>query len=384
MYEIKLVTSQAAFLALEKPWKALVDTNREAHIFQTFEWNSTWWQHLGHPYHLHIVVVEQHAEIVCIAPLMWSRKHLGPLQWRKFEFIGKRVSNYHDFILRHSPQTREVVSLLVEHLHTQLTGCDYVVLRLLSDDSPTPELLQQAVRARALPGRFEPDATSYLVDLKGSWQEYSRTKISADFRRDTERRIRRLTEDGTLRCVECSDAESVGQALSALFSMKIAQRRALGERSFYEDRDFQAFDRAMAGILLQNDWLFTHMLTLDGTPIAVNFDLKFKRRVYLHEIAYDADFGRKYSPGRVLQYFEIEKVFGLGMTEFDFAWDDLFYKRQWCNRERHTHKLYLFRHEYLWHRWYLGHLRPWLKHIYRTYCSAAMRQKIKKILRLDP
>ncbi len=33
MYEIKLVASQAAFLALEKPWKALVDTNREAHIF---------------------------------------------------------------------------------------------------------------------------------------------------------------------------------------------------------------------------------------------------------------------------------------------------------------------------------------------------------------
>jgi CelD/BcsL family acetyltransferase involved in cellulose biosynthesis len=204
------------------------------------------------------------------------------------------------------------------------------------------------------------------------------------FRLDTERQIRRLNDRGHFVVSACEEVTSVQDALAELFRMKIAQRRAEGEVSFFEDAAFRSFEREIGTAFLAKGWLFAHVMRLGGQVLAANFGFTMDKRVYCHLIAYDIEFDQRFSPGRLLQYFELKKSFETGMKELDFAWDRTFYKTRWCNAERETTRLYLFKRRATLQKLYLRHARPALKRAYLGFLSAGARNRLKRFLRLDP
>ncbi len=379
----RCVESSEEFQALKADWERLSQSNPDCHVFQTFDWNFIWWKHLGEDYRLFIIVAAQGTETIAIWPLMYSHKGTGPLRWRKFEFIGKRYSNYHDILLAQTADATETVHTLLMHLYREMSPRDYAVLRLLPKESVAATQLRILLEQRPLPHFWASDETFYLAELRGDWESYLQTVVPRKFRRDCERQIRRLLERGSLEFSACEDEESVQTSLTELFRMKILQRKEAGEVSFFEDQEFQDFEREIASTLLGRGWLFAHVLRFDDQIIAANLDLVFSSRVYCHIIAYDIKFDRRFSPGRILQYYEIEKSFARGSSEFDFAWDQAVYKDQWCNSQRQTSRLYLFKGSMQLQKFYLQHLRPRLKGIYLK-LSPAGRGNLKRILRLDP
>jgi len=225
------------------------------------------------------------------------------------------------------------------------------------------------------------DDSAHLVRIDTSWKTYFNKKVSRKFRYDIERQLRRLNESGRLIFCECEDDKSTQNALTALFGMKIRDRKSKGEiESYFEDENFQNFDREIGSRFLRKDWLFTHILKLNDQIIAVNFDFKFNRNVYCHEIAYDNNFDRRFSPGKLLQYFEIRKSFHSKKREFDFAWGKVFYKDNWCNKERRTFAIYIFKKNIWLHRFYLKSLRPSLRYFYSTYLTPRMKYRLKNRL----
>ena len=383
--KIRSVKSINGFRGLESAWNRILLSTGRYHIFQTFEWNFSWWLHFGADFHLYILVVENEKEITGICPLMYSEQGFGLIRWRKFEFIGKRVSNYHDIIVGENGGGYETLNLLVTYLHNRMTGFDYAVLRLFPEESISLRLLKEALKQANVSYRLMEDDASHLVRMESAWQTYLETDVPRKFRYDIRRQIRRLEEKGRLSVLECKDDESLEEALTELFRMKIAHRKSKGEnRTYFEDAVFQKFDRATGHLLLKKKWLFTHMIKFDGRVIAVNFDFIYGNKIYCHEIAYDIHFDGKYSPGRILQYFELEKAFDLEAKEFDFAWGNSFYKRNWCNHKRKTFMIYLFKKNLYLQNQYLENFKPFLKRLYRRFLTPAARQNLRTFFRPNP
>ncbi len=383
--KIRSVRSINEFKCLESVWNRILHSNGGCHIFQTFEWNYSWWLNFGADFNLYILVVENEKEVTGICPLMYSERCLGLIKWRKFEFIGKRVSNYHDIILGEKGEGDETLNLLIRYLHNSMTGLDYVILRLFPEESISLRLLKGVLKHSDMPYKMIEDDSSHLVKIDGAWQTYLRIDVPRKFRYEIRRQIRRLEEKGRLSVQECKDDEALQEALTELFKMKIAHRKSKGEkRTYFEDAVFQKFDREAGRLLLKKKWLFTHIIKFDDHVIGVNFDFIFNDRIYCHEIAYDIGFDRRYSPGRILQHFELEKSFSLKAKEFDFAWGNAFYKRNWCNYERKTYKIYLFKKNLYVQNYYIENFKPFLKRLYKSYLTPAARQNIKTFLRLSP
>ena len=373
------------FEALEPSWRCILGRVEKHYIFQTFEWNYTWWKCFGDAYHLNIIVVETEEEILAIWPLMVSARHCGPISWRKFEFIGKRFSNYHDILIPDDlVEYDEVLRLLFRVLLDDMEGLDYAALRLFPDGSRAFSRVPTALATFRPSPAMVADEPSYLVAVQEPWEAYLKNDVPRKYRYDTERQIRRLKEQGNLRFVECKGEDSVTEAIAELIQLKTTHRRSLGEASFVEEESFQEFEHEIGRVFLDKRFLFLHKLTFDGRTLAVNFSFNYRRHIYCHVIAYDIDFDRRFSPGRLLQYYELEKTFGNGSDEFDFAWLKSYYKDCWCNRERSTSRIYLFRNAATLRRLYLNAMRPVLKRVYLSCLSPPAREKLKRILGLDP
>ena len=381
MLILRTVTSIDAFEALQPFWNEILSSLPNHQIFQTFEWNFIWWRHFGNEFNLHIVVIEKDRIPIGILPLMFSTQVLGFIRWRKFEFIGKNVSNTADIILLADEDRDEAIQLLYRTLYAQMDWLDYVILRLIPDESILLSVFK--INRIPLPILALEDESSYRVQLNGTWEQYLKEKLSKKLKYDINRQQRRLNELDGLQYQECRTEKEIADGLKALYRMKIAQSRALKERSFYEDEAFSQFDQNVARTFIKMGWLFMHTIRVNGKIIAVNFDFKYRDHVYCHEIAY-LDAFKKYSPGRLLQFFEIKKSFELNIKIFDFAWEDTYYKRKWCNDEKKTKRIYLLRKDLLFQRFYLYHFRPILKFFYLNFLSPGMRQKAKKCLGVDP
>jgi CelD/BcsL family acetyltransferase involved in cellulose biosynthesis len=150
--------------------------------------------------------------------------------------------------------------------------------------------------------------------------------------------------------------------------MKTSVLKNKGQQTtYFMDRDFQEFDRELCMILFQHKWLFAHTLKFNERIIAANFDFRYNGHVYCHEITYDIDFDSKFSPGRLLQYLEIEKSYLKGCYDFDLGQGDVWYKRQWCNSQRKTFRYYIFNDNPIIRRIYLKKLKPILRTLYLKY-----------------
>ena len=73
--EIKCLTDPRDFLALESEWHGVAERCSSVSIFQTHEWQRTWWKHYGSG-SLHILVAYAGSRAVAVLPLYKSAQRL--------------------------------------------------------------------------------------------------------------------------------------------------------------------------------------------------------------------------------------------------------------------------------------------------------------------
>ncbi len=88
----RVIRTKEDFDKLEEDW-SLLCKQTESHIFQTFDWNRTWWDHFGTYGELQIFVLYDKETVVGIAPLFCDRfTVLGVEMYVYLRMIGSRVN----------------------------------------------------------------------------------------------------------------------------------------------------------------------------------------------------------------------------------------------------------------------------------------------------
>jgi CelD/BcsL family acetyltransferase involved in cellulose biosynthesis len=286
--------------------------NPQVSLFQTWEWASLWWKHLGKGTEARVLRVQDGGETVGIAPLYTRRTAMGTvLRW-----AGTGISDRLGIIA--FPGYDNAVAQAVAEWLESLPCAD---LHQLADGSA----MARVAEARGWQVVWQ-EKCPYVL-LPETWEAYwgslsKKTRFNIGY---AQRQMAR--ELGKLHIDTASETE-LPEALEALFALHTRRWRQRWLPGGFFHPGVRQFHREWATVAQRNGWLRLHTLRIDGAIRAVLYVFHFGRRAYYYLGGFEPSLAR-YSMGTVLTAYAIRRAIEEGCVVFDFLRGDEPYKYRW-------------------------------------------------------
>ncbi len=302
--------------ALGDGWNKLV-ARAGASVFQTLEWQSTWWRSFAACGKLHTVMVWAGEDLVGIVPLFRDRVQIvGIPLLRRLLFVGGVDSDYSDVIV--APGYEEhVAQAVAEHL-SAVRDWDLIELERVPDRSKAIGFLMTALAERGHAVKRTVDQRCFAIPLPASWEEYL-AHLNTRTRKNLLREQHKLLSAG-FRFELASSTSSIAEAMEQFLTLHIRQWVSKGERTALQDPQRQRFHRELARRLSQTGLIRLSSLRREDQRVAVEYGFLFDGKYYKYNsgLALDSTWSR-FSPGMVLTLMSIEQAIRLGLREFDLT-----------------------------------------------------------------
>jgi CelD/BcsL family acetyltransferase involved in cellulose biosynthesis len=321
---MEAITDEAGLAQLAPEWQALAEACPTATVFQTYEWNSVWWQHSRRVPGRRLRVLTWRAQeggpLLGLAPMMTGGWHGLPL--RRLTFLGAGASDYHDLLAL--PGQEEAI---VEAFYASLEGhiADLSQLResgLLRQHLPNSHLELQYwdVISEACP----------FLPLPDDWDTLSRT-FSKKMRSNISYYDRSLQKMFVVEVGYVTDADLLDAEMTRLFELHQRRWNQRWLPGVFGGRRVQAFHRDVAHILLSRDLLRLFTLKLDGETQAALYGFALGDRTCYYQAGFEPTLA-KLSLGTVLIARALQISIAEGRTVFDFLRGDEPYKAKWTQQ----------------------------------------------------
>ncbi|AIE85233.1 GNAT family N-acetyltransferase [Fimbriimonas ginsengisoli] len=309
MLRTSLRTGAGAFGELRESWQDLVRSAPAATPFQTYEWLSTWFRHLGAGREPRFVTVTEGQDLVGLMPLVRSQ---GP--WRTLRPMGIGPSDYLHPIARHDYES--AVSAEIFEAATNQRDVDLVDLHQVRE---TQELARVAESVPIV------QATCLVLDLPDTYDAYLGT-LGKSLRYDVRKLDKTLFTSGRAR-IETFGPGETGRGLDVLFDLHRARwrKRRLPGAFLGKTVDFH---REWATKAAENGWLWLSVLHVDDEAIGAIYAMTVGDTAYYYQAGFDPEKGAV-SPGTLLVASSIRRAIEEGKRHFDFMRGDEGYKRRW-------------------------------------------------------
>ncbi len=306
--ETRIITSDSDLAALASPWEALERAVPSLRPQSRYGYVSAWAKQRG-PHELHVVVAEDHGELVGVLPLMIATRTAGPLRWRQLEFVTE--GDHRDIIVddrRVSASTTTKV-LLTSALESA-PDLRRVSLRYLPADSPlTHHLFRSGPLNRSLRPLVEHprvDLTAYR-DFAAFRRTLPRSSLTAlnKMRRElglTVAEVSPVPADLYDECVALHRREK---------DVLVAQHGRRERRSLFEDVRRATVYRSLVVGNPQASAFTAH--SQDGDLLFYELAWRRGRDVWAWNTAYEPDAG-KHRPSRA-RIAMLEELFARGDTD---------------------------------------------------------------------
>lgn len=319
--ELRVIEDEAGFDALEREWDALLERS-DASVFQSFEWQRTWWKHFGEgraDARLYLVTVRDGAGLVAIAPLRIERATvLGPLHLRRLLFVGQPDSDYLDAIVARGREA-ECAAAVAAHLSERSPLFDQAVLEDTPDRSRFGPLLHEAFLRRGWHSRRFVQERCPRTALAKTWDE-TIAAFAIENRREVRRRLRNLCKERPVELEVVPAGGDVGPAMREFVAMHQQRWARDGYWGVFADPGQAAFHCEAAERLSRRGWLFLTFLRVDGLRCASNYGFSFRSSasVYLTGSCEVPASLARHSPGRSLHALGMQWAIDHGRTVYDF------------------------------------------------------------------
>lgn len=317
---VRVVEDEAGLDALERDWNALLERS-DASVFQSFEWQRTWWRHFGErrpDARLHVVAVRGRDGLVAIAPFFVERARvLGVLPLRRLLFVGHRDSDYLDVLVARGHE-EECAELLADHL-TSARAFDVAVLEETPDRSTMGPLLHEAFLRRGWASARFVQGPCPRTALARSWDE-TLARFDVDDRREARRRLRNARKEHRVDLEVVTEGPEVEPAMREFIELHQGRWNRGGWWGAFADRDATAFHCEAAERLARRGWLFVGFLRVDDRRWAVNYGFQFRDAVAVYltgSRASSPDLAR-HSPGRLVHALCMQWAIERGRPVYDF------------------------------------------------------------------
>lgn len=322
-----LYRDESGFDALKEEWNDLLARSRFNTIFLTWEWQTTWWQHLGRARGpLYLLAMREEERLIAIAPLYLSEDGGQVLQ-----VVGCiEVSDYLDLIIEAGREEAVYAEFLRWLAGPGAPPWDMVDLCNQPNASLSHTLLAQMAEGAGYAVEvFQEDVCPVIALPDGSqpdaWDAYLDT-LDKKERHEIRRKLRRVERDAPGAAIRFVDG---GEDLPAAVDTFIAlHRNSRADKHSFMTEQMQAYFRAIAEALAAKGWLQLSFLEVDGAPVATYFCFDYENAILVYNSGYDPAGVPQLSPGWVLLARVIERAIELGRARFDFLQGDEDYKHR--------------------------------------------------------
>ena len=339
---VEVVTTRAAFAALQSEWDALVDRSG-GELFYRHAFLRIWIDNFAPGEKLRVLTLRaEDGRLVAALPLVW--------RWSKLQGVHLPVrelaapANVHSCrfdLVAEEGRAEAVAEAFLARIRAMR---DWDVL-LLTD---VPEggngfALREEAKRRGMPtGEWESMNSPY-VPLSGTWEQMQKTWDSK-FRANLRRRRKRLEEKGKVTVERVTGGDVLPKVLDEGMRLEASGWKGRGGTAMAQDAATRGFYTELARNAAHEGELSLWFLRLDGRAVAFQFGLEDAKhgRFLLLKPGYDEGL-RECSPGQLLMEEVLRDCVTRGLREFDFLGLDMPWKRDWAERVRAHTWLFIFR-----------------------------------------
>lgn len=337
MLQINKYESYPDFLKLEKDWNDFFNQLKENHPFLSYEWIKLCVDYYGDGKRLNIITVRDEKELVGILPLWQVKEIIRGVTVNKLEIINGPDTPFVDMIIC-DQKRKEVIKEVLDFLISELgKGWDLINLQSIPEGSPNLLILKEILRQNKI--KYFKGYPSFVpfIAIDKSWEDFlkSRSNKFRKTRRNINNRFNRLDK------VEIIHYSSDGEAnlLEEIICVsKKSWKHNEGIAISSSEKTIEFF-RLLTQLASQQNWLWVWILKVDGIPIAMEFDLEFRGKIFALRADFDEDF-KEYSPGSYLEYHIIKNAFESNLYEYSTGPGVRDYKLHWTDQMRENANLY--------------------------------------------
>ncbi|MFA5308054.1 MAG: GNAT family N-acetyltransferase [Dehalococcoidales bacterium] len=272
-------------------------------VFVLPEWMQVWWQVFGEGRKMLLRTVRDGDAVIGIAPLL-HRDGVAA-------FIGGTdVCDYNDFITAPGRE-QDFFSALLDYLRSGgITGLD---LKHVRPDSAVMTSLVNIAEGRGYPVTSAKEEVSLEMELPSTFEAYLE-KLDTKQRHEVRRKMRRLTEEGTIAYRFISRGDEMKPAVDAFFRMFVESRQ---DKADFLTEQMKSFFNLLVAKMAENGLLRLGVLELDGKPVAEIMCFDYNDCIYLYNSGYDPGYV-SLSAGLLSKVFAIKDSIEQGKKKFDF------------------------------------------------------------------
>ncbi|ASJ76083.1 GNAT family N-acetyltransferase [Granulosicoccus antarcticus] len=334
---VKCLDSAEAFDQLQAIWQELERQDTQCTPFNTWVWNSLWWQHYGtRRDRLTILIARQGNRVVGIAPLyIHATVMCKVIPVRVLSFIGTGGDTSPDYLnIITLPQLRNEVEQALLNYLPQIGGWHKLHLTDMLQASSLVRRVQKLIDSG--PGTVLEPRIQFIqkAALPASFEDY-RAQLSRKHRKQINHRQNRLDAAGVSELSICSTNEELAQASDALVSLHRLRWDSKGGVGGFRSTAYEQFHRAVIRHFFAMDALWLTTLKLDGSIIGVQYIFAWRGQLMFMQSGYSPEHERL-SPGHVLFTYAIQRGIEQGMQGLDMLKGHYSYKSVYARDEIQT------------------------------------------------
>ncbi len=334
----QVYTDAAGFAALRQEWNPLLRNSVSDTIFLTWEWQSTWWEHLGKG-KLYLIAMRDGGSLSGIAPLYLTAADDGR---NELSIVGCRdVSDYLDLIAA-SGQEEKVYGALLDWLESEeAPAWDLADLCNIPAASPTHQLLAEMAAARGYQVQTEVEDICPIIPLPSTWDEYL-SSLSKKQRHEIRRKIRRAEGGGQINWYVVNEEHDLAAEMEAFIEL---HQKSHVDKDEFMDAQMKGFFHAVAQVLHEAGWLQLAFIEVNGEKAATMLNFDYRDSILVYNSGYDPQKYRQLSPGIVLLSYCIQWAIELERAEFDFLRGDEVYKYRFGAQPTEIYRLVIAKND---------------------------------------
>ena len=321
------------FSALKPEWNPLLKQSYHDNLFLTWEWQSTWWKHLGEGSLLLLGMrAEEDGRLVGIAPLFHSQAESGE---RVLYLNGCRdVSDYLDLIVE-TGQEEAVYQALLDYIESDAPDWDLLDFCNIPQRSQALVEFREMAEARGYKTLVEVEDVCPIITLPETWDDYLMT-LDKKQRHEVRRKLRRADGEGNARLVIVGEDHDLRAEMESFIEL---HQQSTPEKDKFMDPTMQAFFFDVAEVLQAQGWLQLAFVELNGQKAATLLSFDYGDSILVYNSGYDPITFRRLSPGIVVTARCIEHAISLGRSKFDFLRGDEVYKYRFGAEDTEVRRL---------------------------------------------
>jgi CelD/BcsL family acetyltransferase involved in cellulose biosynthesis len=337
---VSVITEPRQWLALKSEWTTLLSNSNDSNVFQSFDYLWLWWKFYGIWNDLRIVVIRRGDSVIGVVPMMTEYFDVYGRTVRKLMFIS-------------APMEMSRPKLIFGHDDADCMPAFFAYLENAENEWDIIDIDEQIHGTQTDSIRKELESRNYLVaesetlcpyiEIETDWQTFIAGR-SKKMRSNINRLRRRLSELGEVNTRLENRWPQLDEAMDAYCEIENRSWKVKKSLNIASDKEDYFFYFGVAEAFGRNGDFELRILECDGKPIASTFGIRTNGVFQSLKIAHDQDYDR-YSPGTVLESYELESLFDSGVKLYEFMGSFLANKLRWTSTVHATSNIHIYQRQ---------------------------------------